>query len=198
MKNENPQGLFPFANDPTEAEFERFHLREFSPLLTVKQVYPFRELVQSRKFFHFCFVRNPYERLLSAYLDKISNDGPLAGSIKKMMGLTSDSKAEIHFEDFVDCVCRQTVAEMDSHWRIQYFHTYQDVINYDYIGRVEEIEEGIAHISKATSLDHRLFERFSPHAKDSAEKLGQYLTPSLRRRIADKYAIDFDFFGYSP
>jgi hypothetical protein len=197
MKNENPHGLFPFTNDPTEAEFEHFHLREFSPLLTVKQVYPFRGLVQSGKFFRFCFVRNPYERLVSAYLDKVSNNGPLAGSIKKMMGLATDHKADIHFEDFVDCVCHQTVAEMNSHWRIQYFHTYQDVIDYDYIGRVENMQAGIAHISKATSLDDRLFVRFNPHAQNSAEKLSRYLTPSLRQKIADKYALDFDYFRYA-
>ena len=197
MKNENPDGLFPSIDDLTEAEFDHFHLREFSPLLNVKQVYPFHALVRSGKFFRFCFVRNPYERLLSAYLDKISADRTLAASIKKKIGLAADVKANVSFEEFVEGVCRQTVAEMNSHWRVQYFQTYQDVIDYDYIGRVEEMGAGIAHISKVTSLDPRLFVRFNPHSQKSAEKLSRYLTPRLRQKIADKYALDFDYFGYA-
>ena len=92
-----------------------------------------------------------------------------------MMGLAADTKTEIRFEDFVECVCQQPVVEMDSHWRIQYFHTYQDKITYDYIGRVEEMEAGIAHVSKATYLDHRLFVRFAPHAQKAREKIGRFL-----------------------
>ena len=165
MRNENPDGLFPISNEISETEFERIHSRELSPLLNIKQVYPFRALLQSGKFFRFCFVRNPYARLLSAYLDRIVKNKPQAAPIRKLMGIAGDREANISFADFVECVCGQTVAEMNPHWRVQYFQTYQNVIQYDYIGRVEDMRTAISHISRVVGLDDRLFTPFYPHRK---------------------------------
>jgi sulfotransferase famil protein len=65
-------------------DFEEIHVREYSPLLTPRQVGSFRNLLNRPDYIKFCFVRNPYTRLLSAYLDKFVRQEydpqPLAGT----------------------------------------------------------------------------------------------------------------------
>ena len=52
----------------------KIHERSCSPLLTPSQVGSlFLECAYSDNFFRFCFVRNPYTRILSCYLDKVYN-----------------------------------------------------------------------------------------------------------------------------
>ena len=57
--------------DLQRSDPEMIHDRNYSPLLRPAQTWGLDRLLHSRDFFVFCFVRNPYTRLLSAYLDKI-------------------------------------------------------------------------------------------------------------------------------
>ena len=110
------------------------HDRKYSPLLSPSQTCGFDRLLSNSDYFIFCFVRNPYTRLLSAYLDKIVNGSPHKKSILIAMGEDpSNLDKEITFSEFVDVVCDLPIIDMDVHWRPQYYQTFNDLINFDFI-----------------------------------------------------------------
>ncbi len=178
--------------------FEHIHNREFSPLLNPKQVYNFAELIQSDKYFKFCFIRNPFSRLLSCYLDKICKNGdPRKKKIFLQMGYDPECEEQISFKDFISCICDQPVSLMDAHWRQQYYQTFQDTIKYDYIGRFESFEKDYSHIVKTINLKEHNKQTEIRHATSSDKILERYYTPDIISSVLRKYKIDFDYFGYT-
>ena len=177
---------------------EYIHYREFSPLLKIWQIGNLEDFFTREDIFKFCFVRNPYTRLLSAYLDKIVNDKYQAQHIKIQMGLSPDSKRPISFEDFVDVVIVQPVMYMDLHWRTQYHQTFQKNINYDFIGRFETFEDDFLFVLQKLGIDPNAFyDAERSHATHASKHIQDHYTPEIAEKVYRKYKIDFDYFGYS-
>lgn len=187
-----------------ERDMETIHNREFSPLLKPTQIGDFSKLINSKDFYKFCFVRNPYTRLLSAYLDKIAPNKE--NTFRKhyvftQLGLDFRSKEnKVSFKDFVKCISSHPIELMDPHWRPQYYQTLQDFINYDFIGRFESISKDIdSMVRKIAGRRGRKYITQSRVHKTNANSLVEnYYTKEIRDMVYTKYKKDFDYFGYSP
>jgi len=176
---------------------EVVHFREFSPLLNARQVGDFQTFINRPDIFKFCFVRNPYTRLLSCYLDKIKQRKPESNSLLIQLGYGPFSDNVLSFEEFVDAIMAQTIGLMDQHWRIQYYMTFQEGLDYDFIGKFENFELDFRHAISQTNIDFEEYYRVqNGHATNAGEQLKQYYTPALMEKVYDKYKIDFDYFGY--
>ena len=180
-------------------DFEDIHRRDASPLLHPSQTYGFDRIINNTDYFVFCFVRNPFERLLSAYLDKIIKGMPGKRSILIAMGKDPGNlKEEISFEQFVDVVCDLDVSDMDPHWRIQYHQTFQDTINYDFVGRMENFSNDCKTAFGRITPDYMRYLRSEKrHATNSSERIGNYYNRKILNKVYDKYKLDFECFGYS-
>ncbi|SLN69145.1 sulfotransferase family 2 domain-containing protein [Roseisalinus antarcticus] len=77
----------------------------------------FADIVYGSEFFKFCFVRNPFDRLLSAYLDKIVSKKNEARSVYKTLGLSIESDM-MTFEQFVGFLYerRDKSVNWNPHW----------------------------------------------------------------------------------
>ncbi|MGB5264133.1 MAG: sulfotransferase family 2 domain-containing protein, partial [Lutimonas sp.] len=117
--------------------FQDVHDRAYSPLLKLQQIPNFEQALKNDNFFRFCFVRNPYTRTLSAYLDKILGNSAREKSIilSQLGHDMRDMSIHISFEEFISAIEKQPISMMDNHWRHQYYSTYQETIRYDFIGR---------------------------------------------------------------
>ena len=132
------------------------------------------------RYFLFTFVRNPYTRLLSAYLDK---------------GLTKAPQRS--FADFITYLEHGGLYE-NAHWAPQVAMLPVRVERLAFIGRVEQLEQDLE-----TVID-RIFGEgtFSAarsrevNRKGAAERLGQYYTDDLAARVYTLYREDFETFGY--
>jgi dermatan 4-sulfotransferase 1 len=168
-------------------------------LLNPRQVGSFRKLVNDPAMFKFCFVRNPFTRLLSCYLDKIQRNLPQKIMILRQLGLAEDRlDTPLTFEQFVRAVVDQPVPLMDAHWRTQYFQTMQAGIKYDFVGRFENFAED------ARVLDERISAQFTAclgpeirNATAAGAKSREYLTAELQDAIYGKFRVDFEHFGYT-
>ncbi len=179
------------------AEGESMHFREFSPLLNARQVGDFGAFLVRADIFKFCFVRNPYTRLLSAYLDKILSSKPQSRPVMIQLGYGLFSDKVLSFEEFVDAVVEQPVRYMDWHWRTQYYTTVQYGIEYDLVGRFENFEEDFRKAIGQTPIDFaRYYQVVNPHATRANDLLEKYYTPALREKVYQKYQVDFEYFGY--
>lgn len=141
--------------------------------------------------FKFAIVRNPYARTLSCYLDKFSHEQVNPTALGKRLG----ADQPVDFAGFIERICAQTPAQMDPHWRIQYHNLYCDRIRYDQFVKFENYEDEFG------ALMQRFFGRSEMRnvrkGRHNAElKLAACYTAELARAVREKYAIDFETFGY--
>lgn len=173
------------------------HYREFTPFLKVSQVGQLERFFQRQDILKFCFVRNPYTRLLSCYLDKIKKDKFQSRQIKIQLGLDPDNQASISFQDFVEAVVQQPVEKMDQHWRIQYYQTFQSNIEYDFVGKFERFETDFMQVLKLLKIDpEKYYDEEKSHATAADTNIMNYYTAELAEKVYHKYRIDFEYFGY--
>ena len=66
------------------------------------------------------------------------------------------------------------------------------------VGKIENIDRDIAHVCAKTKMSLAFFRKFSLHSVSASSKLGQFYTPRIREKVLEKYAKDFEFFGYDP
>ncbi len=178
--------------------FQNVHNRQFSPLLRLQQIPGFEErLLKGDDYFRFCFVRNPYARTLSAYLDKIKgNSSREKAKILSQLGYdTRDMSIPISFEQFVTALEKQPISMMDNHWRHQYYSTYQGTINYHFIGKLESFDVDFSFVMKKLGAED-YYKTESRHATSSMMRISEYYTDELFDRVYNIYKIDFETFGY--
>ena len=149
----------------------------------------FQEMLQSPSVFRFSFVRNPYQRALSCYLDKMQDPW-----YRAKLGLSHYSDMP-PFVEFLKAIQKQKIHDMDPHWRIQTYQIFYNFINYDFIGRFENLAEDLPLVLK--NIFHEVSFESLPHfGKGSTKQHPQYLTPEAIKCIQDIYMEDFINFNY--
>ncbi|WP_109471092.1 sulfotransferase family protein [Ornithinimicrobium cavernae] len=175
-----------------------------SPLLSPYQLPTdmLKNALNSGNYFRFAFVRNPYSRLLSCYLDRI-----LTATSRPRRQLNISLKAqglgtgEVSFETFIRTICEQTSPQQNSHWRVQADDVAHPVLELDYIGKFESLWDDMRTLSKEIWGEVRPEMAIegvnkSPKATNASDRLKQYYTPELAGLVAERYSADFELFGY--
>lgn len=145
-------------------------------------------------FTKFTFVRNPYMRVLSCYLDKFTRPHMVGDIARQAMGLPND--AEVTFSRFLDFISTESGRQMDAHWARQTEIMAFPVVSYDFIGTVETIDTDLPELLALLKLS-RPVTHFAPHRTKSKEMLDTLSSDDLRR-IREIYSPDFDDLGYDP
>lgn len=94
-------------------------------------------------FIKFVFVRNPYTRILSAYLDKFQrreiNSDEFLSFFDQLVGyryrMGGNAPYKPTFEEFVGFISKQEVLSMNEHWRMQTQLCQIELFPYDFVGR---------------------------------------------------------------
>lgn len=174
------------------------HDRARYPLLQPSMVPGFDLILKSKDFYKFCFVRNPYTRLLSGYLDKVLGNYPEKRSILIQLGYNRFKIDRfISFEEFVDAVCEQSIGDHDPHWREQYTHCYMGRFDYHFVGHLETMKADLAaSFDQIIPGGSRFITRCDRHKTSATGKMTEYYTPEILKKVNEKYQRDFEAFGY--
>lgn len=149
---------------------------------------PLSAICNVRRFCFFVVVRNPYSRVLSAFLNKFQHH-----SYRKMYGtfdLTPDG-----FAAFVVWL-RHGGLNKDRHWDLQTKLTFLPIEKYDAVVRLENFDIEMHSLLESNDLrppEGRLKGRY-PSANS---RLQEFYNPGLVSLVAELYGKDFDELGYS-
>jgi hypothetical protein len=179
---------------------ESVHTAATKELGSIKNYETLGELLRSDEYFKFCFIRNPYSRLLSCYLNKFTSENSHFDDWAKSIEL--DSNLPISFEDFVTALTKGSNLQVNGHWAPQTELLGFDVngFKFDFIGRMDDftadfelVKNKIFNLKRNTS-----FEKDNRSSVTSAgKKIEKYLNDESRQIIQKLYKDDFDNLLYS-
>lgn len=156
-----------------------------------------RRHAEVRDYFKFTFVRNPWSRATSCYLEKIKNEHPIkqARHLHNRRGL----EAGMPFEAFAEWLNSREGSDdfADRHWMSQHrilANDRPDLIKYDFIGRFERLAGDFNRLRALTGLLlPELSHKLQTQSPDQYKTLYSKRTIEL---IARRYARDIEMFGY--
>lgn len=167
-------------------------------------------------FFQILTVRNPLERIVSGYRDKMTRIiGPYYQKVAQYVlqrykflrknNFTTENPQKENFpsfEDFVNfLVDEETIPFQDDlHWE-SYFNLCNPCQHeYDIIIKLETLTEDSSYLRKVLSVDKTDFALIIPPSKnpDRYNFMGYYssLSKNLLKKLCLKYKFDFEAFGY--
>ena len=164
--------------------------------------------VRLKSYFKFLFVREPLERLLSAYNNKfVNNQWPwtriqsyktkILERYKQDELSSNSSDQDLTFKKFIYYVS-DVGFDRDAHWRSYGPICHPCDIKYDFIGHFEDMPEEAPYILRQTGMDRAVtFPPFLTH--NTTSQLLKSYAPIPKEKIAQlgkAFEEDFEMFNY--
>lgn len=176
------------------------HARENVPLPSLVELddRTQREVLESKNFFRFAVVRNPYTRLVSAWRNKVLLCEPdyedIYFCIEGHLPEWNEKKSLVSFEQFVNYIAKNCdLATCNIHWRRQVDHVFLGAINFRCIAKLENLRQDLLafqqHLGSAAPLSFGGSNVSAPVGDAS-------YTQALADQVYDLYRADFEAFGY--
>jgi len=138
---------------------------------------------QFHNYFKFTFIRNPWDTVVSKFMDKNWYSSPI-----------QERGGEIGYHSGKNLRYFLTHYQPASHEHGDSFFDYFNPKQIDFIGRYEERVKDLNFISKKIGihLDNQVQTRVNPDKKHYTE----YYDEETKQIVAEKYARDIEYFGY--
>lgn len=176
---------------------ESVHDRSASPLLSFSQSSQAPEsILGTPGFFRFTYVRNPFTRALSAYIDKIETESPERTRLLPTLSLPADRTPTLL--EFLTAVQAQRDDWRDIHWTTQSRLLQANNISYSFIGRFESVAQTFPLVLDRLGIDRAHYNPASraPHATGANSLVQKYFGAAERELILSIYHADFVGFAY--
>ncbi|XP_042577695.1 carbohydrate sulfotransferase 11-like isoform X2 [Cyprinus carpio] len=200
-------------SDPMEIPSNEAHVP--SNLKTLNQ-YSISDINHRLKsYVKFLFVREPFERLVSAYRNKFTLR--YNTSFHKRYGTkivrryrknatteALQSGADVKFQEFAEYLVdpgTQREAPLNEHWQTVYSLCHPCHIHYDLVGKYETLEEDANYVLKLAGVGNSL--RFPTYAKSTrttdqmAAMFFNNISSQQQSQLYQLYKLDFLMFNYS-
>jgi dermatan 4-sulfotransferase 1 len=146
-----------------------------------------------KDYFKFTFVRNPYTRVLAAYLDKIvSNEAGKRDMVAKF--LEKPANSAISFNDFLDYLENGGI-DHNAHWARQMDLLAIPVAELNFIGKTENLTEHLNYVLSSIFETNQTIVSVREHATSASRSIRD-LDKATKDRICKLYEVDFEHFDY--
>ncbi|KAH6923507.1 hypothetical protein HPB50_001969 [Hyalomma asiaticum] len=150
-------------------------------------------------------VRHPFERLVSAYLNKVRTTRPTVNGAKEIYkdGFRgSGPNGTFTFGEFVKIILNASVDSWDPHWAPYTTRCRPCTMRYDVIVKVETLQRDLRFLLLKIGLAGWAFPKKNAKtdSKDAGGDSKHYLAELTRQQMLQLHAIymyDFEFFGYT-
>jgi hypothetical protein len=139
-------------------DFMRENLLEFADRPAVSHALSSYADLEKRKFqgyFKFSIVRNPWDRVTSAYRDKLcrSRGHKNFRLFNESIGAIMSTGTKVDFETFIRYIAKIPDSHCNRHWLSQYVNIHlHGRILVDYVGKYEHLETSLQKISENTGF----------------------------------------------
>lgn len=181
-KFENPNFIY-FTNPKTATRSIRKHLSGNSIELEIEK---FKKItVNIEDYFKFVFVRNPWDRILSTFLNKAVKGADKKNQLKRYSPFKDSS-----FGEFVYSIKNSDVDHEERRIRSQ-LKFVPDYV--DFIGKFENITADMNRVCEEIGIPFDGFPRIN---KTEHKHYTEHYDDETREIVAQKYARDIEYFGY--
>lgn len=196
--------------DASDGRYKFIKKARYFPFASPRDYYHAFSHPQEYNFY--CFVRNPYARLKSAWVDKFANGheygyprsirGKLLRNIRrfarqrKLQG--SAPNTLVPFSTFVDYIESKQDGKRNHHWDVQHEVLMTDAIHYSHIYKMEtQFTQGVTSIFDRIGITESWTKQAMEQPSNQSKKVKEAVfTPELAELAKRIYARDFQIFGY--
>jgi len=149
----------------------------------------------TEEFFVFSCVRNPYARILSAYLANIKNNTKQRARVLNDLCLPED--ADITLEQFLEYISNLESDKFDHHWQKQSVLLSIGKIKIDRLIHFESLESEAVELLRELLPEETIPELDSLGViTNSQDHLNEYFNNGLEEMVYEIYKDDFKSFAY--
>ena len=154
-----------------------------------------------RDYFKFAFVRNPWDRLVSLYFQKVAGtEGTYIGPDLNPPGVNGRFYRGMPFAEYVEAVCATPDEAANPHFRSQHLVVCprnDGEVLADFVGRFENLAPDFSHVAERIGapdleLPHRLRSR-----DREKQPYSDFYDARLRDLAGERFRQDIETFGYS-
>jgi hypothetical protein len=196
--------------DASNGQYKLIKKARYFPFACPRDYY--HAFSQPHEYNFYCFVRNPYARLKSAWVDKFANGheygyprsirGKLLRNIRRFASQRqlpgSAPNTLVPFSTFVDYIESKQDKKRNHHWDVQHEVLMTDTIHYSHIYKMEtQFVQGVTSIFDRLGIAESWTTRAMQKASNESKKVKEAVfTPELAEQAKRIYARDFQVFGY--
>lgn len=159
-------------------------------------------LTRYKDYLKFSFVRNPWDRLVSCFANKIRSDGRNNDLYKDGVAVGFVRYGVFHskmsFEEFAEVVSQIKDEESNPHFLSQHHFLLDPNANVatDFVGRFETLQSSFDELCDLLKLQRTVLphKNFSKSLKE--RHYSEFYSPRLRELIAKRYEKDIELFKY--
>lgn len=147
-----------------------------------------------KNYYKFAFVRNPYDRVVSCYKDKILETNAYTG-----LALRQGFDIHMGFKEFVKEITKIPNIRADQHIKSQSFFLKDkngDLIP-DFVGKFENLERDYKKIMNNIGIKNPPKLLHKNKTQDKGKDYKDYYDEETRRLVQKRYKEDFELFGYN-
>jgi hypothetical protein len=182
-------------NSISDLDQNIIHNRKLSPLLAPSvNIQDFESALNNENYFKFCFVRNPFSRALSAWLDKFVYNHDERNRLLPSLGFPLG--AEPSFHDFLCAIKERSDGDRDIHWASQNFLLSPSKVHYSFVGRFENFKRDFSIIGDYLKINKFLSFSDTKHSTNAGALISSHFGKEETKLVQLIYEPDFLSFGY--